>query len=530
MKARLVLTRRSPPPRSPSSLAGCGGERRAPAPTRPRWRRRTSPLFVEATLQPEGELKANIEALAKSIAGDRRPRRPDRRRARKLGQRLRRRRSTSRRKSSRGWAKRPASSSRSYDGEDFQRLRRRGPDAPTPTPPRTSSTSRSQAGDDADRGRLLRRRRLQGRKRRRDHDRRDRRLPRLRRRRADLQGDGRRLRRRIAGRRGRLLRDAIDAASDDSLADVYVDIGGLIDQSGGTIDPEAQAVPRQRRDRPRGSDRGGQPGPRLRPGRDRLQHRPRRREPADRRRLGAARLAARPTPSPPSPSPTSASRFERSDRPDRRTTASPARSRRASSRAASKEAGIDLDKIAGSIGDLGVFAEGSSESSLAGAVVLTTEGREGSDQHRRQHRPAAARHRHRRASPRSPARSSGFSIRSAGPRRRSRWSSPPRATGSRSPTACRRRPRRWPRGSGRDPRRQRRPTRKPSAPSATRRSAASSTARRRCSSPRVADRRPTNEDGFDEAKPYLDKIAYLAIGSGSSGDLATAKLIAGLGK
>jgi Protein of unknown function (DUF3352) len=37
-----------------------------------------------------------------------------------------------------------------------------------------------------------------------------------------------------------------------------------------------------------------------------------------------------------------------------------------------KEAGIDLDSIAGSIGDVGVFVEGSSESNLAGALVLTT--------------------------------------------------------------------------------------------------------------------------------------------------------------
>jgi hypothetical protein len=37
-------------------------------------------------------------------------------------------------------------------------------------------------------------------------------------------------------------------------------------------------------------------------------------------------------------------------------------------------------------------------------------------------------------------------------------------------------------------------------------------------------------EGFLEAKPYLEKIAYLAIGAGASGDQATAKLIAGIGK
>ncbi|HMI81785.1 MAG TPA: DUF3352 domain-containing protein [Solirubrobacterales bacterium] len=38
-----------------------------------------------------------------------------------------------------------------------------------------------------------------------------------------------------------------------------------------------------------------------------------------------------------------------------------------------KEAGIDLDEIGGSIGDAGLFVEGNSERSLAGALVLATE-------------------------------------------------------------------------------------------------------------------------------------------------------------
>jgi Protein of unknown function (DUF3352) len=39
---------------------------------------------------------------------------------------------------------------------------------------------------------------------------------------------------------------------------------------------------------------------------------------------------------------------------------------------------------------------------------------------------------------------------------------------------------------------------------------------------------PTGNEGFEEAKPYLKKIEYLALGSEASGDLATAKLIVGL--
>jgi hypothetical protein len=41
---------------------------------------------------------------------------------------------------------------------------------------------------------------------------------------------------------------------------------------------------------------------------------------------------------------------------------------------------------------------------------------------------------------------------------------------------------------------------------------------------------PPGEEGFLVAKPYLTKVDYVAIGSGASGDLATAKLIAGIGK
>lgn len=37
-------------------------------------------------------------------------------------------------------------------------------------------------------------------------------------------------------------------------------------------------------------------------------------------------------------------------------------------------------------------------------------------------------------------------------------------------------------------------------------------------------------EGFEEAKPYLEKIAYVGIGGGASGELSTAKLIVGLTK
>lgn len=41
---------------------------------------------------------------------------------------------------------------------------------------------------------------------------------------------------------------------------------------------------------------------------------------------------------------------------------------------------------------------------------------------------------------------------------------------------------------------------------------------------------PSDDEGFNEAKPYLTKVDYLALGSEASGDLAVAKLIVGVGK
>jgi len=41
---------------------------------------------------------------------------------------------------------------------------------------------------------------------------------------------------------------------------------------------------------------------------------------------------------------------------------------------------------------------------------------------------------------------------------------------------------------------------------------------------------PSDNEGFKEAKPYLTKVDYLALGSEASGDLAVAKLIVGVGK
>ena len=192
-----------------------------------------------------------------------------------------------------------------------------------------------------------------------------------------------------------------------------------------------------------------------------------------------------------------------------------------------KEAGIDLDKIAGSIGDLGVFVEGDSESNLGGAVVMTTTKAERSAEHGRQHRPAAARHRHpgRDRDLRRPQRLLGPQRRTSA---RSRWSSPPRASRSRSPTACRRRPRRLHRP-------QARPSATPGfkeAASALGATPISGFVGGPAALSLASALLPADEKAeFEEAKPYLDKIEL-------PGDRrrfrrrrqATAKLIVGLGK
>jgi hypothetical protein len=41
---------------------------------------------------------------------------------------------------------------------------------------------------------------------------------------------------------------------------------------------------------------------------------------------------------------------------------------------------------------------------------------------------------------------------------------------------------------------------------------------------------PPSDTGFTEATRYLKAIRYIAIGAGSEGDLATAKLIVGIGE
>ena len=191
-----------------------------------------------------------------------------------------------------------------------------------------------------------------------------------------------------------------------------------------------------------------------------------------------------------------------------------------------KEAGIDVEKIAASVGDLGVFAEGDSESSLAGAAVLATKNSKEAT-NTVSNIGLLLRATGTSGVTAISGKASGFSIRSAG------LGSKPlviAAEGERIAIAY--------------------------GLPAAKRALATDPGQALADSPVYKEAVsalggtpitgfvngpaalnlasaliPADEkEGFLEAKPYLSKIDYLAIGSGSSGELSTAKLIAGIGK
>jgi hypothetical protein len=318
--------------------------------------------------------------------------------------------------------------------------------------------------------------------------------------------------------------DTFDAASNGSFADVFVDIGELIEQSGGTVDPEAQ----QFLDSAGINAKEATAVASLIPGSDQIEidissdlggENPPSGDasqllgtlPAD----SFAALAAADF----------GDRFaEAIDQID--ANGIPGQVPAGKFKSTLKEAGVDVEKIAASVGDLGVFATGNNESSLGGAAVLATKNAKEATN------TVSNIGLLLRASGTSgitaiSGKASGFSIRSAelGPK--------PlvvAAQGERIAIAY-------------------------GLPAATQALATSSgqaladipvykeavaalgstpitgfvdgpAALSLASALIPAD----EKEGFLEAKPYLSKIDYLAIGSGASGELATAKLIAGIGK
>jgi hypothetical protein len=166
--------------------------------------------------------------------------------------------------------------------------------------------------------------------------------------------------------------DAMSAAADGSLADVYVDVGGLIDRSGGQIDPQARellegagidpseatavasVVPRSEQIEVEiSSDLGGEAAPSGDVS-DLLGSMP-----------GGAFAAV-------AASGFSGQLEEAIDELDASGVSGEIPPHKLKSTL--KAMGIDLDKIAASLEGAAVFAEGSNKGNLGGALVLTTDG------------------------------------------------------------------------------------------------------------------------------------------------------------
>jgi hypothetical protein len=313
-------------------------------------------------------------------------------------------------------------------------------------------------------------------------------------------------------------------ASSGSLTDVFVDIGGLIDQSGDTIDPDAKQF----------LESAGIEADEatavmsLIPGSDRIELEVTSDAAGKNQPTGDASALLESLPGD-SIAAFAAADFgsifgEALDQVD--ATGVPGQLPPKKLKSTLKEAGIDAEEIADSVEDLGAFVEGQSASDLAGAVVLTTTDSQ-------QATNTVANIGTLLRSTGAPGvtaisgEASGFSIRDP------ELGDKPlviAAKGERIAIAY-------------------------GLPAATRSLATSSSATL-ADSPAykeavsalgstpidgfvdgpaavklAAAMIPADEQGeFREAKPYLDKVDYVAIGSSNSGDLSTVKLIAGVGK
>ncbi|MGV1048880.1 MAG: DUF3352 domain-containing protein [Solirubrobacterales bacterium] len=315
-----------------------------------------------------------------------------------------------------------------------------------------------------------------------------------------------------------------DQAEDGSLADVFVDIGGLIEQAGGTIDSETQLFLESSGIEAENATAVAS----LVPGSDQVE----------------IDLATNVTGDNPSPGDASqllsslpggsfaafaSSEFGRQlsesiDSIDAQ--GIPGELEPHELKQAMKAAGIDLDKITGSIGDIGVFAQGNTESNLTGAVVLTTDDAKEATNTvsniglllRASGTPGVTA---------ISGKSTGFSVRGTGLGRQPLVVA---AQGNRIAISLG-------------------PAASAQALIAEGGATLASNADFKEASESLEGTpisgfvdgpaalalvenvlSPEEAEELREAKPYLEKIAYAAIGAGSSGDLTTAKMIVGLTK
>jgi hypothetical protein len=320
-------------------------------------------------------------------------------------------------------------------------------------------------------------------------------------------------------------KSTIAEAADGSLADVYVDVGGLIQQSGGMIDPDAKLFLESSGIEPKGATALAS----LVPGSNQVEidfatnvngDRP---APGDASELLGSLPAG-------SFAALAASDFgsqlgDSIDSIDEQ--GIPGELEPGELKEVMKAAGIDLDKIAASIGDIGVFAQGNTENNLTGAVVLTTtDAKEATNTVsniglllRASGTPGVTA---------ISGKATGFSVRGGDLGNKPLIVA---AQGNRIAISY--------------------------GPAASAQALTAEGGATLASNPEykeakealggtsisgfvdgpaalafASDVLPGTEqaEGFEEAKPYLEKIAFIAIGAGSSGDLATAKMIVGLPK
>jgi Protein of unknown function (DUF3352) len=316
--------------------------------------------------------------------------------------------------------------------------------------------------------------------------------------------------------------EAIDNAPDDSAADIFVDVGALIEEASGEIDSETQLFLDSVGIEPKEATAVAS----MVPGSDQLEVDVSTNLSGDNPPSGDASKLLGSLPANSDAALASAEFGKRFNQGINRIDEQgiPGQVRPHELKKALKQSGIDLESIASSIGDVGLFVEGNSERNLSGAVVLATEDATQAKN------TVSNLGLFLRASkiPGFTAisgKASGFSIHSSELGRQpvvviSKGERIAIGYGLHSALAA-------VEESGETLSES--PTYKEAvgALGSTPITAfADGPAALKLASALV----PAGEESFTEAKKYLTKIDYLALGSEASGDLATAKLIVGVGK
>jgi hypothetical protein len=317
---------------------------------------------------------------------------------------------------------------------------------------------------------------------------------------------------------------AIVAAAEGSLADVFVDVGELIDRSGDSIDPDAKRFLDSAGIEPEEATAVAS----LIPGSDQIEVELSSDLGGDDPPTGDAASLLGSLPADSVAAVASADFGKRLEEAIDEIDAEgiPGEVPPNQLKSTLKKAGIDLEKVAASVGDLGVFAAGDSESSLGGAAVLTTTGS-------KEAANTVANVGLLLRATRTPGvtaisgQLSGFSVRDReelGPKPLVVAAKGERIAIAYGLPAARRA---LVSESGQtladDPTYKEAAAALGSTPIS---GFADGPAALKLASALV----PADDEDFREAKPYLAKVDYVAIGGGSSGDQATAKLIAGIGR